>query len=115
MQLLKDYEAKKNISFPIVYIDFFSKYQKKLPHGLVGTDVFNGVEDLNLWAKELLNENNVKDFLREDDFVFMMHQGYMFWYFKISGDENPMVYSYFEGDLKPKDRGKLKYFLAEYI
>ncbi len=115
MKLLKDYEAKKNISFPSIYIDFFSKYQKKTPRGLVGTDLFNGVEDLNLWAKELLNEDNTEDFLKEDDFVFMMHQGYMFWYFKINKEENPTVYSYFEGDLKPTERGKFKIFIAEYI
>ena len=115
LKLLKNYEAEKNISFPNIYIDFFTKYRKKIPQNLVGTDIFNGTEDLNLWAKELLNDDNTENFLEEDDFVFMMHQGYMFWYFKTNEDENPTVYSYFEGDLKPTKRGELKSFLAKYI
>ncbi|WP_298895143.1 hypothetical protein [uncultured Psychroserpens sp.] len=44
----------------------------------------------------------------------MMHQGYMFWYFKADGTKNPNVYCYRERSLKPNLVTDLKTFLSEY-
>ena len=44
----------------------------------------------------------------------MMHQGYMFWYFKLDGTENPIVSLYREMSLKPDRLTDLKTFLTEY-
>ena len=70
--------------------------------------------ELKEWALELLDEDNAENFLTEKDFVFMMHQGYMFWYFKANGIENPNVYFYREMSLKPDQLTDLKTFLTEY-
>lgn len=44
---------------------------------MVGTNLRNDSEELNEWAKELVQEYGIENFLKETDFVFMMHQGYM--------------------------------------
>jgi hypothetical protein len=61
----------------------------------------NSYHDLNEGAVELLKDDGIDNFIESDDFVFMMHQGYMFWYFKANGDTDPIVYGYYEGKLKP--------------
>ncbi|GAA3619799.1 hypothetical protein [Flavivirga jejuensis] len=62
----------------------------------------------------LLEEDNAKNFLANNDFVFMMHQGYMFWHFKADGNENPDVYFYQEQSLIPDKKTDLKSFLENY-
>jgi hypothetical protein len=52
---------------------------------------------LKEWAIELLNENNSAESLNDNDFVFFMHQGYQFYFFKLNEGENPPVYFYSEG------------------
>ena len=81
---------------------------------MVGTDLRNDTDELNNWALELLAECGVVNFLEKDDFVFMMHQGYMFWYFKADGNANPDVYFYHEGRLLPNKEFPLKEFLNNY-
>ncbi|OIP75956.1 MAG: SMI1/KNR4 family protein [Oscillatoriales cyanobacterium CG2_30_44_21] len=49
------------------------------------------------WAKELLLEDNFPISLPDDAFVFFMHQGYQFDFFRFSEGDNPPVYSYLEG------------------
>ena len=44
----------------------------------------------------------------------MMHQGYMFWYFKVDGNENPDVYFYYEGSLQPDKKSDFKSFIKLY-
>jgi len=66
---------------------------------------------LNDWAKELLEENGVACFLKNDDFVFLMHQGYVFCYFKADGTEDPDVYQYIETDPTPEKIGPLSEFV----
>lgn len=51
--------------------------------------------DLEL-AVELLDENNFSEKLTDNQFVFMMHQGYMFWYINLDEGDNPAVYLYDE-------------------
>ncbi len=81
---------------------------------MIGTDLLNDTKELNIWANELLEEDNIESFLAKDDFVFMMHQGYMFWYFEADGEQNPVVYFYKEGNLKPNKEQRLKEFLSKY-
>ena len=70
---------------------------------------------MNEWAAELLSEDGVENFLQPDDLVFMMHQGYMFWYFKADGNPDPIVYGYFENKLKPEAMGPFSEFIKEYV
>jgi len=40
--------------------------------------------------------------LPSDAFIFSMHQGYEFWYFRISEGDNPPVYGFHEGEADPQ-------------
>lgn len=68
-----------------------------------GTDIFLGsIKELTKEAKGLLEENQESFNLPEDAFVFSMHQGYEFNYFRFSEGNNPPVYQYIEGEGEPK-------------
>lgn len=45
---------------------------------------------------ELLEENESKHILTDNDFVFWMGQGYMFAFFKLKEGNNPPIYFYSE-------------------
>lgn len=85
------------------------------PVNLVGTDLFYRHPDLYESAIELLEEDEVKNFLQKDDFVFMMHQGYMFWYFKADGTPDPDIYFYYEITRLVENRGPFSVFVKEYL
>lgn len=114
MDSLEEIEIAKGFSFPKIYKDFYKHCESSIPKGMIGSDLFNTYKELNEWAIELLKEDNAENFLDNDDFVFMMHQGYMFWYFKANGKENPNVYLYYEGQLTPKEVCLLKDFIHNY-
>ena len=115
MDKLKTIETEFNISFPDIYRRFYALCSISTPANLVGTDLRNNnLFDLNQAAVELLEEGGVDNFLESDDFVFMMHQGYIFWYFKANGDTDPIVYGYHEGKLKPDNLGYFSDFAKEY-
>ena len=88
----------KKYKLPTVYRKFRRSCNWRTPWSLVGTDLRLNGENLNYWAKQLLEENAIECFLKDKDYVFMMHQGYIFWYFEANGDENPDVYSFHEGN-----------------
>jgi hypothetical protein len=115
MDKLRIIENESHISLPEAYKDFYNFCSFSIPENLVGTDLRNNYSELNEWAVELLEEDGINNFLESDDFVFMMHQGYIFWYFKANGDPDPIVYSYQEGKLEPDNIGHLSDFIKEYI
>jgi hypothetical protein len=45
----------------------------------------------------MLTEDGFPQKLPDDGFVFFMHQGYQFNFFRVSGEDDPPVYRYFEG------------------
>ncbi|WP_298899636.1 SMI1/KNR4 family protein [uncultured Psychroserpens sp.] len=114
MKKLDALEKEGHLIFPSIYKAFYLECLKAVPKGLVGTDLYYNRKELNQWALELLEEDDAEIFLTEKDVVFMMHQGYMFWYFKADGAKNPNVYSYREMSLKPTLVTDLKTFLSEY-
>ena len=114
MKKLNELEKKLNLTFPLIYKKFYLECQKSIPKTMIGTDLYHDKNELKEWALELLKEDNAENFLTEKDFVFMMHQGYIFWYFKANGDENPNVYFYREMSLKPDRLTDLKIFLSDY-
>jgi SMI1 / KNR4 family (SUKH-1) len=64
---------------------------------LVGSDCFYGdLKDIQECAREILKENNFPGVLPDDAFVFWMHQGYQFLFFRSCEGENPPVYYYLE-------------------
>ncbi len=112
---LKLIEGNYDFSLPKQYKKFYLQCEKSIPKNLIGTDLVNKYKELNKWANELLKEDNAEFEIEKEDFVFMMHQGYIFWFFKVNGNENPMVYEYFEGALKADKKLLLEDFLKEYI
>jgi hypothetical protein len=107
-------EIEKNLIFPLAYKKFYRQCEISLPQVFVGTDLFNHYKELNDWALDLIKESKIDNFLTETDFVFMMHQGYMFWYFKANGEDDPDVYFYEENGMLPKKIAPLNYFLKNY-
>jgi len=112
---LKLIENNYEYSLPIQYKKFYLQCEKSIPKNLIGTDLVNKYKELNKWASELLKDDNAEFEIEKEDFVFMMHQGYIFWFFKVNGNENPMVYEYFEGALKADKKSLLEEFLKENI
>ncbi len=107
-------EEEKGVIFPKSYKDFFLVCENSIPKVFIGSDLYNRNPEISDWAIELIQESNVENFLKETDFVFLMHQGYMFWYFNANGKENPDVYYYYEGDTFSKKICDLKQFIENY-
>jgi len=99
---------------PETYNKFYERCLKKMPENLIGTDLSDGKTGFYSEALELIDENGISNFLGEDDFVFMMHQGYTFWYFKADGNSNPIVYGFQDGKTKPDDLGSFSHFISEF-
>ena len=114
MKKLKELERELNLTFPSIYKKFFLECLKTIPKGMVGTDLYHNKNELKDWAVELLEEDNAENFLTDNDFVFMMHQGSMFWSFTADGTDNSSVYYYREMSLIPDKLTDLKTFLSEY-
>ena len=111
---LSNVESQLEIVLPSAYKDFYARCKKRVPKNLIGTDLRDQRLELDASARELLKENQLENFLKKDDFVFMMHQGYMFWYFNANGSENPTVYEFSEVDMVPKEISPLIDFLKQY-
>jgi hypothetical protein len=95
-------ERQQGINLPSTYKDFL----KMMGHGagkfLRGLDCFyQHLPKIQEWAKQLLVENDFPQTLPEDAFVFFMHQGYQFSFFRLSEGDNPPTYSYCEGQEQP--------------
>ena len=103
------------MTLPQAYITFLKSCLKRMPTNLVGTDLRDEKNDLNEQAVALLKENEIENFLSDDDFVFMMHQGYIFWYFKADGNPNPIVYGFQEGRKRPDNLGDFSNFIKNIL
>jgi hypothetical protein len=114
MDKLSRLEKERKIILPEVYKEFYNRCSYSVPEGLTGTDLLNHYPDLHHWANELIKQDGIDNFLEEDDFVFMMHQGYVFWYFKADGNPDPTIYGYHEKKLTPDNLGSLSAFVKEY-
>jgi hypothetical protein len=90
---------------PAVYKQFLKQL------GRSAGELFRGSEyavrqhfDLRLkeHAEELLRRNGASFTLPQTAFVFLMSQGYQFSFFNLDEGDDPSVYHYLEGDLKPR-------------
>ncbi|RXK60643.1 SMI1/KNR4 family protein [Lacibacter luteus] len=115
MNTISNIEQTKGIILPDLYKDFYRSCSIGIPEKLIGSDLPNHYLELEKFAKELLADNSVINFLEPDDFVFIMHQGYQFWYFKADGKKDPIVYGYTEGNTQPDNFGVLSKFITELI
>lgn len=88
----------KGKKLPEAYVEFMSIMGNGTEGQYMGGDscFLNEIFDLKQGAVELLEENESKNLLTDDDFVFWMSQGCMFCFFKLSEGDNPPVYFYSE-------------------
>lgn len=88
----------KGKKLPQAYIEFMSVMGNGTDGKFMGGDscFMNEIYDLRQGAFELLEENESKNTLTDEDFVFWMSQGCMFCFFKLNEGDNPPVYFYNE-------------------
>jgi hypothetical protein len=83
---------------PSSYLEFLTIMGRGAGRYFRGTDMyFPVIIKLQEWAIEIVAENPNKFQLPNDAFVFSMHQGYQFMYFRTNGGDDPKVYYYMEG------------------
>lgn len=91
-------EQKTGARLPEAYREFLRWMGHGAGNFLQGTDVFyQQLDGLNSAAQELLLENGIADELPEDAFVFYMHQGYQFMFFRLLEGDDPPIYFFGEG------------------
>ena len=96
MVQLQQFAGEKKL--PQAYLEFMREMGNESYNSfMVGHSCFmDEIFDLKEGALELLEENESKLTLADDDFVFWMSQGYMFTFFKLDEGDNPPVYFYSE-------------------
>jgi len=101
-------------TLPKTYLDFMNKAGNGIEF-LVGTNYsMKYIFDLKEWAIELLEENNFTKKLTDNQFIFMMHQGYMFWFFYVNDEDDPAVYCYDES-VELDDFNKVSDTLSDFL
>ena len=90
-------EEKIGASLPLAYQEFLV-WMGRVSQLFQGSD-YSCLDILNLQpvATDLLEENHEREVLPTDAFVFLMHQGYQFNFFRLSEGDDPPVYWYIEG------------------
>lgn len=113
------HSLKKDLCFDVLpssYYEFLMRMGNGTKNGfLQGHSCFiNELPNLKAWATELLVENNFPLILSENDFIFWMHQGYMFAFFKMDEGHDPPIYFYTEVD-KPSKFFKITDTFTEFL
>lgn len=99
IQKLEEYIGRE---LPQAYKEYLGTMGKYSGIVNVGTNCFyDDLFEIKQDAIELLLENKIDVKLPDDSFVFYMHQGYQFLFFKLDEGENPPVYGYNEGSAVP--------------
>ncbi|MCU0546647.1 MAG: SMI1/KNR4 family protein [Oscillatoriaceae cyanobacterium Prado104] len=91
-------ERRSGLTLPIAYKEFLLWGGVWAGGLFIGSNCFyDSLPELRKAAEELLESDEFPEPLPEDAFVFFMHQGYIFWFFKTSEGDDPPVYGYEEG------------------
>jgi hypothetical protein len=99
MREIIELEQQLGVKLPIAYQEFLRIMGKGAGQFLRGSDCFyDQLLDLQQAAGELLAENHFLGKIPDDAFVFFMHQGYQFSFFRLSEGDNPPTYFYCEGE-----------------
>jgi hypothetical protein len=116
---IRQLEGRLGVKLPSAYQEFLRIMGKGAGQFLRGSDCFYPqMRELKTAAVELLEENHFPGALPKDAFVFFMHQGYQFSFFRLSEGENPPTYSYCEGETQKsfvKSHEKFSEFLETEI
>ncbi len=90
-------EEATHLSLPQTYREFLRTMGKDADLFLMGSDfMYPQLLNLQEVAREILIEDAFPQSLPEDAFVFFMHQGYQFGFFRTSEGDDPPVYWYVE-------------------
>lgn len=91
-------EEHLGLPIPAAYRAYLAIAGASPPPELVGSDCHDHyLFKLHDWATVLLKESGEPFSLPDDAIVFLMHQGYQFFYFHADGTtDDPPVYYYFE-------------------
>ena len=89
-------ENKVALTLPRTYRAFLAAMGRSAGDFLCGTDFLYADLPLRAYADDLLSESEVPLALDRDDFVFAMHQGYTFLFFRCGISDDPPVFLYDE-------------------
>jgi len=82
--------------------DDYLQFMKKAGNGIEflrgSSYTMQEIGKLKNGAIELLEEDESDEALSDNDFVFFMHQGYQFYFFRLDEFPNPAIYYYGEGE-----------------
>jgi hypothetical protein len=96
-------EASFGRPLPASYREFLLTAGQGAGRFMLGTDFYYPyMLDMTEGGAEILVESNEKFSLPPDAFVFSMHQGYQFMFFRASEGDDPPVYYYYEGEGTPR-------------
>ncbi len=115
IEVLKGLAKEKKL--PETYLEFMKEAGNGIRFLQGSSYTMKEILNLKEWANELLEENNVKEIISDNQVVFFMHQGYQFCFFNLDDGENPPIYYYGEGEgLKSfiKKNDTLAEWLIEY-
>jgi hypothetical protein len=92
-------EAKLGVKLPPIYRRFLAVMGRSAGKFLVGTDfLFHDLPTLHQRAERVLEEAGASVVLGPADFVFTIHQGYQFLFFKTGDGPDPEVFLFVEGE-----------------
>lgn len=95
-------ERDLGFKLPVAYRAYLRVCGTHPPKSLVGSDcVMTDLRDNQEAAMEMLTEDEAEWSLPTKAVVFLMHQGYIFFYFDAAESHDPAVFRYYEGDQKP--------------
>jgi hypothetical protein len=99
LEEIRQLEQRLGVKLPRAYQEFLRMMGKEAGQFLRGSDCFYPqMRELQTAAVELLEENHFPQVLPKDAFVFFLHQGYQFSFFRLSEGDDPPTYSYCEGE-----------------
>ena len=112
-------ERQLGVKLPQAYREFLLLMGKEAGQFLRGSDCFyQHLPELQTAAIELLEENHFPQLLPNDAWVFFMHQGYQFSFFRLGEGEDPPTYSYCEAETEQsfvKSQERFSQFLLTEI
>lgn len=111
---IKKIEQRTGFTLPEEYLEFLSTMGRGAGIFMLGSSVFlDEIFDLEEGAQEIMNDNNLPP-LPSNAFVFWMHQGYQFAFFKVNENSNLDIYFFSEG-YNMKDYKLMNSSLADFL
>lgn len=104
-QEITELEAYAGGKFPLVYRMFLQMMGRNAGQLFQGSDALISQRwsiRFRAFAQKIISEQGGSDSLPESAFVFLMHQGYVFLFFRLDEGENPPVYVVTDSEPEPK-------------